>query len=81
MSAQIHWTYVWNDTHAFFHHILQDTMKEPQLKLEPVHIDSAEPSKFEITFSQKVSAIIEMLKSALERNDAYAIFTDVDVIV
>jgi len=76
----IPWVYVWNDKHAIFHHILQDTMKETELKLEPVYIGS-DSSKVEIRFEEKAKAIIGALKSALEQNISHIIFSDVDVIL
>jgi hypothetical protein len=76
----IPWVYVWNDKHAIFHHILQDTMNETELKLEPVYIGS-DSSKVEIRFEEKAKAIIGALKSALEQNISHIIFSDVDVIL
>ena len=81
----IPWVYVWNDKHAIFHHILQDTVKEDELKLEPVYSNSVSlegsSSKVEIIFEHKSKAIVSALKSALEQNLQHIIFSDVDVIV
>jgi len=86
MSSQIPWYYMWSQKYEFFHRILQDNMKEPNLKLEPIFIDQ---SAFDSSLYQreghpwlgstlKVDTIIRVLK---ESKDTYILFTDIDIIV
>jgi hypothetical protein len=78
---------MWSQKYAFFHHMLQDDMKDSELKLEPIFI---EQSLFDAKLHQKegdhawsgcsmkIDLLIDKLKAAKE---PYILFTDVDVVV
>ena len=87
MTTQIPWFYMWSQKYAFFHHMLQDSMKEDSLRLEPIFI---EQSVFNENLHKKegqhawsgcaikIDLLIQRLKEAKE---PYILFTDVDLIV
>lgn len=87
MSSQIPWYYMWSQKYEFFHRILQDNMKEPNLKLEPIFIDqnvfdeNLHKKEGEHAWSGcaiKIELLIARIKEAKE---PYILFTDVDLIV
>jgi hypothetical protein len=80
---------MWSQKYAFFHHILQDSQKEEELKLEPIFI---EQSVFDKNLHQKegehawsgcsikIDLLIQRLKEA-HNIHPYILFTDVDLLV
>jgi hypothetical protein len=89
-SVQIPWYYMWSQKYAFFHHILQDDMKEYNLNLEPIFLDQSvfdsnlykdEGKHAWNGFSLKIDLLIERLKTAQTNGSPYILFTDVDIIV
>jgi len=78
---------MWSQKYAFFHHMLQNDMKDSELTLEPIFI---EQSFFDAKLHQKegdhawsgcsmkIDLLIDKLKAAKE---PYILFTDVDVVV
>ena len=89
MARQIPWFYMWSQKYAFFHHLLEGSMKEPELKLEPIFI---EQSVFDENLhkkqgehawsgcSIKIDLLIQRLKDA-DNVHPYILFTDVDLVV
>ena len=88
-SVQIPWYYMWSQKYAFFHHLLQDEMKESNLKLEPIFLDQSvfESNLYKIKghawmgCSIKIDLLIERLKAAETNGSPYILFTDVDLVV
>jgi len=87
MTAKVPWFYMWSQKYAFFHNMLQDDMKDSELKLEPIFIEQSvfdaklhqtEGSHAWAGCSMKIDLLIERLKSAKE---PYILFTDVDIVV
>jgi hypothetical protein len=67
------WHYIWNEDNGFFHHLLQDSIKDPGITLKPT-VDSG---------LNRADFFINILKSAMKRvnEEPYIFFTDVDVSV
>ena len=78
---------MWSEKYAFFHHILNGTMVEADLKLEPIFIEQSYFDKALHTkegehawsgCSLKIDLLLDQLKKA---SSPYILFTDVDLIV
>jgi hypothetical protein len=81
---------MWSEKYRFFHEILQNEVKEPNLRLEPIHIDQ---SVFDKELYQieghawmgcciKIDLLIQRLKDNIGNKETpYILFTDVDLIV
>jgi hypothetical protein len=80
---------MWSQKYAFFHHMLQDEMKDSGLKLEPIFIDQ---SVFDENLYKaeghawmgcciKIDLLIAALKDAEVKKNPYILFTDVDLVV
>jgi hypothetical protein len=87
MTSTLPWFYMWSQKYAFFHHMLQDDMKDSEIKLEPIFIEQAvfdaklhqtEDGHAWAGCSMKIDLLIERLKAAKE---PYILFTDVDIVV
>lgn len=87
MTAPIPWYYMWSQLYGFFHHLLQDTMKEQTLKLQPIFLDQSvfdrELYKIDghawLGCSIKIDLLLERLK--MENQAPYIIFSDIDILV
>jgi hypothetical protein len=81
---------MWSEKYRFFHEILQNEMKESNLRLEPIHIDQSVFDK-ELYQSSghawmgcciKIDLLIQRLKDHIGNKETpYILFTDVDLIV
>ena len=78
---------MWSQKYAFFHHMLQDDMKDSELKLEPIFIEQTlfdaklhqkEGDHAWSGCSMKIDLLIDKLKVVKE---PYILFTDVDIVV
>jgi hypothetical protein len=78
---------MWSQKYAFFHHMLQNDMKDSELTLEPIFIEQSffdaklhqkEDDHAWSGCSMKIDLLIDKLKTAKE---PYILFTDVDVVV
>jgi hypothetical protein len=88
--TQVPWYYMWSQKYRFFHEMLQNEVKEPNLRLEPIHIDQ---SVFDKELYQieghawmgcciKIDLLIQRLKDNIGKKETpYILFTDVDLIV
>ena len=67
------WHYIWNEDNAFFHHLLEDSMKDSGIRLNATF--DKDPNMMDY--------FIYILKSAMKRvnEESYVFFTDVDVAV
>lgn len=85
------WHYIWSEDYAFFHHLLQDSVKDSGITLKPTFI---EQSIFNKGLNQKdghpllgclikIDFFIHILKSTMNEvgNEPYIFFTDTDIIV
>ena len=85
----IPWYYMWSQKYVFFHHLLQDEMKDSGLRFEPIFIDQAvfDKNLYQLEghpwtgSNLKVDTIIETLKKAEQNKDPYILFTDIDIVV
>ena len=83
---QIPWFYMWSEKYRFFHELFQNSMKETEFVVKPIHIDQ---SYFDKNLYQtegkhswngctlKIDLLIEQLEKARE---SYILFTDIDII-
>ena len=80
---------MWSQKYAFFHHMLQDGMKDSGLKLEPIFIDQAvfDENLYKAEGHAwmgcciKIDLLIAALKEAEVKKTPYILFTDVDLVV
>jgi len=80
------WYYMWSEKYRFFHELFNNTMKEPEFIVNPIHIDQ---SFFDKNLHQtegthawngctlKIDLLIERLETS---SHPYILFTDIDII-
>ena len=80
------WYYMWSEKYRFFHELFNNTMKEPDFIVNPIHIDQ---SFFDKNLHQtegthawngctlKIDLLIERLETS---SHPYILFTDIDII-
>ena len=80
------WYYMWSERYRFFHELFNNTMKEPEFIVNPIHIDQ---SFFDKNLHQTEGAHawngcalkIDLLIERLEQSShPYILFTDIDII-
>jgi hypothetical protein len=85
------WHYIWSQDYAFFHHLIQDTIKDDKIQLKPRFIEQAAFNK-DLNKNDghpllgcllKIDYFIDILKSASEnvKEEPYIFFTDADIFV
>ena len=81
---------MWSKNYQFFHELLKDTMKEPQLTLKPIELPQ---SRFDSELYKKegehswfgsvikIDLLLGSLDEAARASQSYILFTDVDIVV
>jgi len=83
--TQVPWYYMWSQKYQFFHEVLVNEMKDPNISLEPIHIEQSVLDK-ELYKTEgchiKIDLLIKCLKDNMGNKERpYILFTDVDLIV
>ena len=89
-KMSIPWFYMWSEGYRVFYEIMKDTVKEDAFIMKPIEIPQ---SRFDSELYQvegghfwegsliKVQTLISSLESAIESNNPYILFTDIDLVV
>ena len=84
------WYYMWSDNYRFFHEIVKNSMKDPEITLKPIEVAQSlfDKELYKVEGKHhwegsliKVDLLLDRLNEALANSESHILFTDVDLIV